>query len=205
MAEIDEQVPEQQTGAETNTSYSFDAEDKETAVHKYELVKMRMLDIDHWHDYAGTGTATFRLMNESGEPTDDRVREGFFFRIDIPGPGSSTGEGYDWVKIECVEETGSPEMPEQAITIRVRPCSNPGNDKKDTAHFYSSEATSNFMVKREGKRVTAFVLGRNEKPNVGADSVLDKTRNAAIGLTAAAGLSTIQWNRLVKGLINEQE
>ena len=199
------QVPDQHTGAETNTAYSYDAADRESATAKYELVKERLLDIDHWQDYAGAATASFELMDDQGNPTNDRVREGFYFKIDIPGPGTKAGKGYDWVRVEGVEEQGDASSEEQSITIRVRPSDNPTTDDDDTAHFYSSEATSNFIVKREGNKITASVLGRNEKPNTGAHSVLDKTRNAAVGTTAAAGASTIQWNLLVKGLIRESE
>ena len=198
-------VPDQHTGAETNTEFSYDAADRESASAKYELVKQRLLDIDHWHDYAGAATASFELMDEQGLPTNDRVREGFYFKIDIPGPGTKAGKGYDWVRVERVEEEGNESSEKQAITIRVRPSDNPTTDDDDTAHFYSSEATSNFIVKREGNKITASVHGRNEKPNTGTHSVIDKTRNAAVGTTAAAGISTIQWNLLVKGLISESE
>src|SRR6478609_8381658 len=86
MAQVDKQVPDQHTGDETNTSFSYEAPDRESAIAKYESVKQRLLDIDNWQDYAGTATASFELMNEQGEPTHDKVREGFYFQIDIPGP-----------------------------------------------------------------------------------------------------------------------
>jgi hypothetical protein len=198
-------VPDQHTGAETNTEHSYDAPDRQSANAKYEIVKQRLLDIDHWQDYAGAATASFELMDERGKPSKDKVREGFYFKIDIPGPGTKAGKGYDWVRVESVEEEGNESSGMQSITIRVRPSDNPTTDNDDTAHFYSSEATSNFIVKREGNKITASVHGRNEKPNTETQSVLDKTRNAAVGTTAAAGISTIQWNLLVKGLIRESE
>jgi hypothetical protein len=205
MTHVDKQVPDQQSGAETNTSYAFEAGSKEEAVRKYELVRSRLLDINHWQDFAGKATASFQLVNEQGKATNEKPREGFYFKIDIPGPGTATGKGYDWVRVERVEEEGTADSETQAITIRVRPSDNPNTNNDDTAHFYSSEATSNFIVKREGNSVTALVLGRNEKPNTKVSNLVDKTRNAAVGTTAAAGISTIQWNLLVKGLISESE
>jgi hypothetical protein len=205
MSAVEDQVPDQHAGAETNTSFSYDASDIDSASAKYELVKQRLLDIDHWQEYAGAATASFRLMDENGQPTKDKIHEGCYFQIDIPGPGTKAGKGYDWVRVECVEEEGDASTEFQAITIRVRPSDNPTTKDDDTAHFYSSEATSNFIVKREGNKITASVLGRNEKPNTGTSNLLDKTRNAAVGTTAAAGISTLQWNLLVKGLIREDE
>ncbi|HSB93354.1 MAG TPA: hypothetical protein VLC28_09565 [Flavitalea sp.] len=199
------QVPDQHTGAETNTAYSYDAKNIEQAIAKFDLVKQRLLDINHWQDYAGTATASFELTDERGKPTNDKVREGFYFKIDIPGPGSKAGRGYDWVRVEYVAEEGHESSDSQSMMIRVRPSDNPTTNEDDTAHFYSSEATSNFIVKREGNKITAAVHGRNEKPNTETERVLDKTRNAAVGATAAAGISTIQWNLLVKGLIRESE
>ena len=205
MAQVDNQVPAQHTGAETNTAFSYEAKSRESATAKYELVKQRLLDIDHWQDFAGAATASFKLMDANGEPTKDPVREGFYFKIDIPGPGTKTGKGYDWVRVESVEEEGDASTNIQGISIKVRPSDNPTTDDDNTAHFYSSEATSNFIVKREGNTITASVMGRNEKPNTEVSNVIDKTRNAAVGTTAAAGISTIQWNLLVKGLIRENE
>jgi len=205
MPEVDKQVPNQETGAETNTSYCVDATNREDAVRKYEAVKERLLDVNHWQDYAGKATASFELTDAKGNPTNGKPKEGYYFKIDIPGPGPATGKGYDWVQVECVEEEGSSSQEVQAITIRVRPSDNPTTSNDDTAHFYSSEATSNFIVKREGNKVSALVLGRNEKPNTGTSNIIDKTRNAAVGTTAAAGAATIQWNLLVKGLIAHSE
>src|SRR4051812_10704032 len=108
MSAVEDQVPNQQSGAETNTASSYDAQDLESARRKYESVKQRLLDIDHWQKYAGAATAAFKLMDEQGQPTNEKVREGFYFQIDIPGPGTKSGKGYDWVRVECVEEEGDP-------------------------------------------------------------------------------------------------
>jgi len=33
-----------------------------------------------------------------------RALEGDFIKVDIPGPGPGVGNGYDWVRIESIEE-----------------------------------------------------------------------------------------------------
>ncbi len=57
------------------------------------------------------------------------------------------------------------------------------------------------MISRKGSTVIASVFGRNETPNTSTEKVGDKIRNAAIGSTAIAGASKIQWASLVKGLL----
>jgi hypothetical protein len=47
------------------------------------------------------------------------------------------------------------------------------------------------------------VYGRNEKPNLNTKAVIDKLRNAIVGVTAIAGLNKPQWKSLVMGLLSE--
>lgn len=72
------------------------------------------------------------------------------WKIDIPGPGSSEGDGYDCVCVEDVKEVSEGDM--QSTGFHVRPSQNPFGEKNETAHFYSNEATSNFIVTREGNK-----------------------------------------------------
>jgi hypothetical protein len=131
------------------------------------------------------------------------AEKGDHFKIDIPGPGPVTGDGYDWVQVEAIEE--SEKEDEQSIAIRVRPATNPNNNRKDVAHFFSDDATSCFMVKREHNKVTAAVYGRNEKPNTKTETLTGKARNAAIASGAVTGFSKLQWKSLVNGLVKKEE
>jgi len=85
----------------------------------------------------------------------------------------------------------------------VRPATNPKNERKDIAHFFSEASTSSFIVKRDGNKITAAVYGRNEKPNTNTEKVTDKIRNAAIAAGAISGLSKLQWKSLVNGLVKK--
>ncbi len=128
---------------------------------------------------------------------------GDHFKINIPGPGTNTGEGYDWVTIEAIEDDTNAEAETESVLVRVRPAENPTNEKKDVAHFFTDDASSSFTVHRQGNKVTAGVHGRNEVPNTGAESLLDKARNAAVAVGAIIGLSTPQWKSLSKGLLGK--
>ena len=105
------------------------------------------------------------------------------------------------MQVEAVEETSEGDV--DCVAMRVRPATNPKNSREDVAHFFSGEATSNFVVKREGTTITAAVYGRNEKPNVHAEKVVDKARNAAIATGAVGGFSKLQWKQLAKGIVEE--
>ena len=124
------------------------------------------------------------------------------FKIDIPGPGPVSGDGFDWVQVEAIEEKNSDE--EQSFTIKVRPATNPNNERKDVAHFFSEEATSCFTVKRKYTTITAGVYGRNEKPNTNTETTIDKARNTAIAKGAISGFAKLQWKSLVKGLVKKE-
>ena len=195
-------VPEQEGGVQTNTESDAELTSIEQAKQFYTEVKQRLLNVNKWHAIAGKLTAEFQLTDAHGKAVQRTAQKGDYFKIDIPGPGPATGDGYDWVQIEAVDE--NEEGDEQSISIRVRPASNPNNDHQDVAHFFSDEATSCFIVKREGQKVIAGVYGRNEKPNTSAEKVVDKARNTAIASGAIGGFSKLQWKSLVNGLVKKE-
>src|SRR5687767_1827509 len=89
-------VPQQQEGSETNTEAVETLPDRAAAIAFYEVVRNRLLNVNAWHDYAGKGTAAFQLTDGQGTEVARTAQKGDHFKIDIPGPGSVTGEGYDW-------------------------------------------------------------------------------------------------------------
>lgn len=203
MSDQKNNIPQQATGVQTNTETSVELNSINEAKAFYEIVKERLVRINKWHHYAGSLTADFQLTDKYGKEVNRPVEQGDHFKIDIPGPGPATGDGFDWVQVEAVEE--NKETEEESICIRVRPATNPTNDRKDVAHFFSPEATSCFMVKRKHNSVTAAVYGRNEKPNIHAETVTDKARNTAIAGGAITGFSKLQWKSLVNGLVKKED
>lgn len=197
----EDSIPEQREGREVNVEEKVFFHDEAGAAKFYQQVKNRLLDINHWGDISGLLSSEFTLTDSNGTAISRVPQEGDYFRIDVPAPGMLAGEGYDWVRIEQIVEAA--EGVDECVSIRVRPTSNPLNQNDDTAHFYSHEATSNFIVKRAGKEVTVGVYGRNESPNIDeADSLLDKARNAIVGTGGVALFSEMQWKALVNGLIS---
>jgi hypothetical protein len=193
-------IPKQEKGARMDTGGKARFDTREEAVEFYDRVRQRLQDVEHWHEMTGAGSARFYLCDARGEEKAGTPAQGDHFRIGLPAPGSPAGEGYDWVRIETVEENADSERDCQRFALRVRPTDNPRNASDDVAHFFSDEATSTFMVERQGTTVTASIHGRNETPNTDqTDSLLDKARNALIALPATTGLAKVQWSRLVEG------
>jgi hypothetical protein len=174
--------------------------DGEEAKSFFSTVKERLLAVNHWHKIAGEAGAKFQLIDKNGQEVNRPVEKGDYFKIDVPGPGSSAGDGYDWVQVEDVKEVSQQEV--DSIGLRVRPSTNPLSADNSIAHFYSEESTSTFIVTRENNKITATIYDRNSKPNTNAETVMDKVRHVAAGIGAILGGSKLQWKGLAKGLVS---
>lgn len=194
-------IPEQTTGVETNIEYTITFLNIDEAVEKFKNVCQLLLDVNKWSDICGSGSADFQLLNAECEEVDRSAQINDYFKIDIPGPGTLSGDGYDWVNVEKIENNSPPHKDVESLIVQVRPCSNPTKKTTDTSHFLSEIATSTFSIMRKNKTIKASVFGRNETPNTNAHNVLDKIRNTVVGTGALAGASKIQWTLLVKGLL----
>jgi hypothetical protein len=203
MSDLKQEIPlpEQTEGAEKNIEATQELTNAEEAKQLFEQARRRLLHVNNWDKLCGKLSALFRLTDEKGNEIEGEPRVGNYFKIDIPGPGTISGKGYDWVRVEAVEETKQPEL--ESLLIRVRPADNPATSDSNVAHFFSDKATSNFVVARKSNVVTAAVYGRNEVPNTDTNKPIDKTRNAVVGTTAVAGASNPQWKSLVNGLLGK--
>ena len=194
-------VPDQYMGQEIETESSIDLKSENEAQAFYEVAKARLLNVNNWHSIAGIVSGHFQLTDAHGEKLNRNVEIGDYFRIDIPGPGSSEGDGYDWVYVEDLKEITQENV--QSIGFRVRPSENPLGEKNEIAHFYTDDATSNFIVTREGNTVTAIIIDRNLKPNDESESIADRIRHVAVGIGAIGLFSKIQWKNLTDGLVKQ--
>lgn len=198
-----EGVPGQRAGGETNITEKTTAESLGEARKIFEAAKQRLLDVNNWHKLCGIASAVFQLSDHKGNKITGEAGEGDLIQVDIPGPGSAAGEGFDWVRIEAIKDESSGNSDHERFMLRVRPTANPQQQEKGTAHFYTSEATSTYIIERNGTTVTASEYGRNEKPNAAARSFIDKVRNALVGIGGLSGISKLQWKSLVKGLLEK--
>jgi len=195
-------IPINRMGKSTDLDFSVDLPSREAADLRFALAVTRLLSPVTWHTLAGWASAKFLPTDEKGKKLQGLVRKGDFLRIDIPGPGPRAGNGYDWVKVEILEDHLDPLKEEEWIGLKVRPCPEPGKMESYPAHFFKQEASSTFIIKREGMKVTAFYHGRNEVPNTSTDKTLDNVRNAVVAAGALASFSELQWESLNRGLLS---
>src|SRR5678816_3050432 len=98
-------VPTQFAGQEIEVEATKKLKDEAYAKSLYNVAKKKLLDVNNWKKIAGALTAQFQIINEKGEEVTRDVRKGDYLRINIPGPGSKEGDGYDWVHVEELKET----------------------------------------------------------------------------------------------------
>jgi hypothetical protein len=194
-------VPPQHEGGKADIVETFTASDNLQAKRLFVKARDRLFDIASWGDISEGISASFQLTDKNGNIEHGLPKVGDHIRINIPGPGSSAGAGYDWVRIEIVQE--GTESEKEFAVIKVRPSAAP-EKQKGTAHFFDSAATSSFIVKREKRHISAEIHGRNEKPNMETEKVTDQIRNLVVGSAATSGFAKIQWQKLAKGLLNFQ-
>lgn len=174
--------------------------DKSAAEQLFELASKRLLNPREWKDLTGVGTASFKVIGPDKQEADRGLQKGDFVRIDIPGPGGSSGDGYDWVRVDMIEISDRSE--DRFAGIKLVPCDNPLNDEPDAAHFFDENSSSTMIVTLNEKTVTASYHGRNETVNNETESVVDNIRNTVIAAGALLGFSEIQWKKLIRGFLS---
>ena len=112
-------VPTQHTGEEIEAEASVELDNENEAKFFYLIAKERLLNVSNWHKLAGIISARFQLTDTSGKEINRQIEKGDYLKIDIPGPGSKEGDGYDWVCIEDLKEISEGDI--QSIGFRVRP------------------------------------------------------------------------------------
>ncbi len=193
-------VPRQKTGTEMNAVEKIELASEAEAVYFFKIVKERLLDVNRWTEIAGGALSNFLLTDERGDLVSRKATSGDHIKIDIPGPGTKIGSGYDWVTIEEIKLEVLDDA--EVLSMTARPSTNPLTSSTDTAHFLTNQATSTFQVKRIGSTIYAEEHGRNEVPNSETEISLDNIRNTFVGWAAKIGFSYPQWKALVKGLLS---
>jgi len=192
-------IPGQFKGQELEVDASKVTGNQTAAQTLYELAKKKLFSVNDWHEIVAGLTARFQIVDQDGNEVSRIVNKGDYLRINIPGPGNKEGDGYDWVVVEDLKEINKEDF--QSAGFRVRPTENPFGKKNETAHFYSNETTSSFIIIRENVTVVSWIVDRNMKPNTESESVVDKVRDVMVGVSGIAGFSKVQWQGLADGLL----
>lgn len=194
-------IPEQFEGKKLDCFETVHFDTASDSLGFYGIAKQRLLDINNWDNITGIPSATFRLMNSEYQTLDRKIEVGDYIRIDIPGPGLPSSKGYDWVRVENIEEEKTENCQRMALTLR--PASDPTNTNPDTAHFFKALATSTILVEQNYLSVSARYAGRNEIVNTENTKFTDNLRNFLVGIGAKLGASFPQWKALVSGIVKK--
>lgn len=192
-------IPEQFKGQALEVEASQVADNETAAQTLYEVAKKKLFSVNDWHEIVEGITARFQIVDQDGNEVSREVNKGDYLRINIPGPGNKEGDGYDWVVVEEMKEINKDSF--QSAGFRVRPTENPFGNKNETAHFYSNETTSSFIIIRENLKIVSWIVDRNMLPNTESESLVDKVRDVMVGVSGIAGFSKVQWQGLADGLI----
>ncbi|TXF79314.1 hypothetical protein [Chryseobacterium sp.] len=200
---MEEKIPQQKTGAQSDTVSDMEMENEMMAAEHFETVKKRFFDVNSWELFAGEEKAEFSLRDKNGNILLGKPNIGDYFSIKVPGLHNSTGNEFDWVQVEHIEEEKKAHS--ESVYIRVRPAPDPTKSDEKTAHFFDEKATSNFLIKRDGLKISAEVHGRNEVPNTDDLNVLKKIRNALVAVGGMIAGSKFQWKSLTEGLVKYEK
>jgi hypothetical protein len=196
-------VPLQKEGSKSDNLHTVICKNKPAAKKLYSKSSNRLLDVNNWGKICnGITKAHFKLCDEMGKDVNRMAKRFDHLKIDVPGPGPLNGEGYDWVQIEETLNNTDSLNDTDLIGFRVRPTICPLNDSLSIAHFFTEKSTSTFLIRREGKVLTAEIHGRNEKPNERTENLLDTVRNKIIGTAAIIRFSDIQWKQLAVAFLS---
>ena len=194
-------IPLQEKGKQYDTIASVICDNAVLADNTYKKARKKLLAINSWGKTGSSILQTdFFLCDAHGNEVDRTPEVSDHIKIDLLGPGSKSGDGFDWVQIEEIFDNEN-DSHGTLTSIKVRPAVCPTNDSKAIAHFFDEDATSTFIVSKKENEVVAEIHGRNEEPNKINTPVVDKVRNALVATFAKVKFSDIQWKSLCEGFL----
>ena len=117
-----ELIPKQEKGGHVDIleikHFGLDSE----AILFYQNMEARFLNINTWHKVCKSTLSKFYLVDSNNQLIEGNPKIGLYIKIDIPGPSTKMGAGFDWVIIRNV--TYIEEINYQAIYIVVQPAPN---------------------------------------------------------------------------------
>lgn len=159
-------------------------------------LKQKLLRITEWN--AESALTSYELFDASGAVCQRNTAVvGDFIRLSLRGSGK-----YDWVKIIAVEEA-----PDE-IVLTVKPTFNPTEKQTDaTSHFFTSEATNNFCLRRQENTIDFCVIGLEEKTNTAeTKNIVETVRNlATANIGSYLGIQKAEWKTFSENFLETEE
>lgn len=177
------------------------------AANRYLILRERLMDINRWGDFANKLKAIFCLTDFNGVSINFRKPEaGNLIRMQLSGPPNIDGSGYNWVRIEQIENAIDDLNKIEWMKLKVRPLENPFDKKEEhLASLYQIDSSSTFVIIRDNLTVWIFELGSHKIINSKLKFAIKNAHNTLVAFAAFAGVSTSQWKLLVSGIMNYQK
>lgn len=199
LININHLLPKQNTGSCSDAAAIKPCMSQAVAEDLYRKLADQLLNISHWNINAGKVPTKFDLVDSNGKGGHFHAAQNFLVKIKMPAPKNKTGNGYDWVFIEKVENHY--EENTEYLHLQMRPCPCLDNKEGGIAHFYEQTATNSFILIRSGSDIQLSVHGRNESPNTSNVRLWDMFRNVFVAGGGIFGGSKLQWEDFVNAMI----
>jgi hypothetical protein len=171
--------------------------DNQEASEALEKSKQKLFDVNGWSAMKGINSK-FMLHDQQGQPVSGQPRQGYFIKIELPGPAIE-----NWVQIS--EIRNEPDMAEFTVHPSEKPAEKSDPDA-EVKHFFTKEASSTFRVSRKDNTIQADEIGLNEViNNQGEESGNRPVLNTLIAEGGWAAFQKIQWDKLTKYLVHSDE
>lgn len=176
--------------------------DDATAEREFKRSKKKLFSVNEWSNMPGI-TSSFQLYKSSGEIRfTNNLEKGDYILITLPGKLPE-----NWVKITEIKDSAN------TAEFTVSPSPQPKRTRLDktahedeTEHFFTSEASSTFLIKREGNIITAYEIGKDEEVNNQDEEAAGrKWINTLIAAGGWLGFQKIQWEKLTDYLVHKEE
>jgi hypothetical protein len=156
--------------------------------------RRKLLDLPRWN--SESALTSFAHFDADGREIEAQpLAEGDFIRIALKGSGK-----YDWVRVARIEQT------DDEAVVTVSPEFDPTAEQPDretTSHFFTSAATNNFCLQRDQTKILFYVIGLEEKTNLGeTGNTLETARNALVAnLGYYLGIQKGEWKTFCRNFL----
>lgn len=184
-------------GKDKKYSNSQSYPDVEAAREALERSKQKLFDVNGWSAMKGINSK-FMLHDQHGQPAGGQPKQGYFIRIELPGPPVE-----NWVQVSDIRDEA--DMAEFTVHPSERP-KEKSDPNAEVKHFFAKEASSTFRVSRKDNTIQADEIGLNEViNNQGEESGNRTVLNTLIAEGGWAAFQKIQWDKLTKYFVHSDE
>ncbi|RAU81788.1 hypothetical protein [Pontibacter arcticus] len=197
---VKEEIKVLQGDASKDKVYANEQEfaDEAAALAAFKRSQEKLFDVNRWSELEGFNS-TFTLYDANGNPAENEVaQEGFYMQIILPASPIE-----NWVRITDVRRQ------DNLVEFTVHPSEKPkptNEGREVTQHFFVKEASSTFRVTKEGIKLAAFEIGKNETiNNTGEEAGNRALLNTLVAEGGWAGVQALQWDKLTRYLVHLEE